>query len=121
MTPNPFTMTGPVEVLLGQFGNGLYVAMSAVTLRISPHLDTRWGTGFSYMAPSANQFLATVACPCGTEIEVELRGTEAAEIARYCLRTGHCTFIRLPTPQPPCEHWQSIPFDPGIADTKGHS
>lgn len=114
MTANPYAMTGPAaEVLLAQFGTGVYVATMAVQLQFSPHVDTRWGGGIYYTAPSATRIAASLSCPCAAVLEVELHDSEAAEIARYCLRTGHCTFIRLPTLQPPCEHWQPLPIDHG--------
>lgn len=107
-------MTGPAaEVLLAQFSTGVYVATMAVTLQFSPHVDTRWGGGIYYTAPNATRTAATLSCPCGAVLEVQLHDTVAAEIARYCLRAGHCTFIRLPKLQPPCEHWQPIPIDHG--------
>lgn len=106
---NPYVMTSPAEVLLAQFGTGVYVATMAVQLQFSPHLDTGWGSGISYTAPSATRIVAALSCECGSVLEVELRGTAAAEIARYCLRTGRCTFVRLPTPEPLCEHWQPAP------------
>lgn len=114
MTAHPFT--APTEVVLAQFGPHLYVALRSATMRVTVRPDAP-GQG-NVPNPEPNTILATLSCPCGAELDTELNATtgNGAVIARYCLPTGHCTFIRLHTPQPPCVHWQPIPFDPA---TKG--
>lgn len=105
------------EVVLAQFGPRLYVALRSATLRVGSRPEVvEWGDRPTVVSDT---LLAILSCPCGAELEVELHTSldNAAMIARYCLPAGHCTFIRPATPQPPCDHWQPIPFDPATEGT----
>lgn len=108
MIPNPLT---PAEVVLAQFGDALYVAMRTVAMHFTKPPDTAWAREHTTAASITGPAI-TLACPCGAELKVELNAGAGARIVRYCLPASHCTFVRLPTPQPPCGHWQPVPFEP---------
>lgn len=111
MNSNLVTMTAPADVVLAQFGDSLYVALRAAALRITTKPDTAW-TSEHTAAPNITVHLAVLSCPCGATVEAQLHANDSdkATIARYCLQRGHCTFIRLPASQPPCGHWEPLPY-----------